>query len=476
MAAARVVVRRVAWSRSLGVERAWTSTRRDRLIPLLLFASALLLYIPRLETPSRYLFDEIIHAYTAGQYVNGNPDAYLWDAPCSVGKNDEKCVASNPSAVKGSRVGKYEWVHPPLGRHLIAAGIVLFGDDPFGWRIASVIAGAIGIVLAYRLGLVLTSRMSIAILTAGLLLMDGLYFVESRTAVIDIYGTVFTMAALLSFAGYLAAPPERARWPLIQTGMFMGLGIATKWNAAYPSAVMAFVALWRLSQLWRETRLESARPTAWMGLREHVIGVPVGLVAIPIVEYVASYVPFFLAGHSPAMFLSLQRHMLDFQVHFTGTFDYSSRWWEWPLALRPVWHGATNYADGRVANTYANGNPFLYWAFLPALFWVGLRWWRSRNSALVVLLIGFFGQWLPWVLVSRATFAYHFLPAVPFGCLAVATAVADLYRGNTAGRRTLAIGYVVLVAAAFAFFYPIYSFLPMSERALELRLWLPSWR
>lgn len=306
--------------------------------------------------------------------------------------------------------------------------------------------------------------MSIAILTAGLLLMDGLYFVESRTAVIDIYGTVFTMAALLSFAGYLTAPPERARWPLIQTGIFMGLGIATKWNAAYPSAAMALVALWRLSQLWRETRLERAPQTAWMGLREHVIGVPVGLVAIPIVEYVAAYVPFFLAGHSLSMFLSLQRHMLDFQVHFTGTFDYSSRWWEWPLALRPVWHGATNYADGRVANTYANGNPFLYWAFLPALFWMGLRWWRSRHWALLVLLVGFFGQWLPWVLVSRATFAYHFLPAVPFGCLAVATAVADLYRGNTAGRRTLAIGYVVLVVAAFAFSYPIYSFLPLSER------------
>ncbi len=148
-AAAHARVRRVAWSRPLGVERTWTSTWRDRLIPLLLLASALLLYIPRLETPSRYLFDEIIHAYTAGQYVNGNPEAYLWDVPCSVGKNDEKCVASNPSALKGSRVGKYEWVHPPLGRHLIAAGILLFGDDPFGWRIASVIAGASGIVLAY---------------------------------------------------------------------------------------------------------------------------------------------------------------------------------------------------------------------------------------------------------------------------------------------------------------------------------------
>ena len=93
-----------------------------------------------------------------------------------------------------------------------------------------------------------------------------------------------------------------------------------------------------------------------------------------------------------------------------------------------------------------------------------------------MLVIGFFGQWLPWMIVSHTSFIYHFLPAVPFGCLAVAVAVVHLAQSGAAWRRTAAIGYVALVVLAFAFFYPIYSLYPLSERQHDLRMWFSSWR
>jgi dolichyl-phosphate-mannose--protein O-mannosyl transferase len=93
-----------------------------------------------------------------------------------------------------------------------------------------------------------------------------------------------------------------------------------------------------------------------------------------------------------------------------------------------------------------------------------------------MLLIGVLGAWLPWAAIERPTFVYHFLPAVPFCCLAVAVAVSDLYHADTSWRRTLAVEYVVLVALAFAFFYPLYAFVGLDAHDLELRLWLPSWR
>jgi dolichyl-phosphate-mannose--protein O-mannosyl transferase len=65
---------------------------------------------------------------------------------------------------------------------------------------------------------------------------------------------------------------------------------------------------------------------------------------------------------------------------------------------------------------------------------------------------------------------------VPFGCLAVAVAVVHLIEGNSGWRRTLAVEYVVLVALAFAFFYPIFAFYPLSDHAQALRFWLASWR
>ena len=59
----------------------------------------------------------------------------------------------------------------------------------------------------------------------------------------------------------------------------------------------------------------------------------------------------------------------------------------------------------------------LYALFVPAVVWLASRWTRRRDPAAIVLVIGFFGQWLPWALVPRIAFAYHFMPAVPFGCL-----------------------------------------------------------
>src|SRR5262245_11460558 len=51
---------------------------RRHVLPFLLVVGALLLYLPRLEVPGRYIYDEAYHAFTAGEYLAGNPDAFLW--------------------------------------------------------------------------------------------------------------------------------------------------------------------------------------------------------------------------------------------------------------------------------------------------------------------------------------------------------------------------------------------------------------
>ena len=45
----------------------------------------------------------------------------------------------------------YEWTHPPLAKLIIAAGILLFGMIPFGWRIFGVIAATAMIPLVFIL-------------------------------------------------------------------------------------------------------------------------------------------------------------------------------------------------------------------------------------------------------------------------------------------------------------------------------------
>ena len=446
-------------------------------VPALLLVVAFSLFLPRLAEPEKYLFDEILFAYTAGEYVAGNEDAFRWDHQCSATRSSEKCAEVNPNAKRGDRIGKYQWAHPPLGKLIMGGGIILFGNDPFGWRVMSAVVGAVGIVLAYGLGWLVTGQRAVGLLTAGLLLLDTMYFLYSRMGLVDIFLAVLTLGTLLAFAWYLKTPAERAHGPLLVLGAMLGLSIATKWSAAYGAFFIGLVVLWRLVQMWRASRTDDASAGTRAAFWRHVVLVPVALGVFPVVAYLGAHVPFFLAGNGWDDFVGLQRAILQFQTNLNDSPRTASPWWTWPLDVRSVWFGTRNLADDRIAITYALGNPFLYWAFLPAVAWTAVRWWRSGSYvALTVLLVGFFGQWLPWALVGRSSYLYHFLPAVPFGCLAVAATLVHLIRTFPDWRRTLAIEYVVLVALAFAFFYPVVSYYPISDHAYELRLWLSSWR
>jgi dolichyl-phosphate-mannose-protein mannosyltransferase len=423
-------------------------TLRPASVAAIFAAAALLLYLPRLAVPPVYIYDEVYHAYTAAQYVAGNADAYVWYTH-----------APEPNAA-------YTWNHPPLGLWCIAAGIRVFGNDAFGWRIAPALFGALGIALTYVLALRTTGRSGVAVLASGLVLMDGLWFVQSRTAMLDVFGAVFLLAAMLALEAYLRAPADRTLGPLAALGLFLGLGIAVKWNAAYPAAFAGLAVITRAAL--------ARRAGARAAVRLHLWAVPSMLVVLPAAVYLAAYVPFFVARHTLREFVELERQTWWYHAHLTATHAYQSRWWEWPLALRPVWYHVARGA-GTVANTYANGNPALFWAFLPAVGWMLYQSIRDRSRAAVVVAVGFLGTWVPWILVSRIAFVYHFLPAVPFGAMAVAWSASHLASRGTAWRALVSV-YLFLVVATFAFFYPIWSSVPLSEAAFNARMWIASWR
>ena len=431
---------------------------RKHLVPLLLFVGALLWYLHRLQEPRTYMYDEAYHAFTAAEYLTGNPDAFLWSTP-----------APRPG------VG-YTWNHPPLGLLLISAGILSLGDTSRGWRLFSALFGALGIAVAYSLAVTLSRDREVGLLTAALILVDGLYFVQSRTAMLDVFGTVFVMGALLCFHGYLVAPHERVRRTLMGTGLWLGMAVATKWNAAFPATLIGLVTAVRTLELRRRSRTGAGFPEAQAraGLRQHLLWVPLALLAVPTMVYLLAYVPFFLVGHDWSQFVELQAQIFRYHTGLKATHDYQSSWWQWPLALRPVWYHV-HYSTAAITNVYAQGNPLLYWAFLPAVAWLAWHWWRDRHPGLTILLIGFFGQWLPWALVARAAFMYHFLPAVPFGALAVASAVVALWRGSLL-YRVLAAAYVLAVASAFLYFHPLHAAVPLRPEALNSRMWLEGWR
>jgi dolichyl-phosphate-mannose-protein mannosyltransferase len=416
---------------------------------LLLAALALLLSTQRLATPSQYVFDELYYVYTAQRYVQGQ-EAY-----------DTAVLPQDDPAL--------EWTHPPLAKLIIAGSILTAGDNPIGWRLASVLFGVAGVCLTCLLGLSLSGQLAVGAGAAGLLLLDNLYLVESRTGMSNLIYAVFTLAALFACYRALSLPLPRARAFLLLTAICLGLALATKWSAAALWGWVGLALMWRGWQLSREPGATPGRIA-----REWVVLVALTMLVIPPLIYAMSWLHFFVTGHSVADLISLHQDMFRYHRNLGVVHSDSSAWWEWPLTLQPVSYFLARRRDEAIL-VFGNGNPALYLPMALAVAWVAVDWWGRRTAALWVLLIGFFGQWLPWALSPRGTFVYHFLPAVPFGCIALAVLIRAGWNRGRAWRWG-AVTYVVAVAALFLWFYPLSTAAILTDEQVVQRLWLPSWR
>ena len=93
--------------------------------------------------------------------------------------------------------------------------------------------------------------------------------------------------------------------------------------------------------------------------------------------------------------------------------------------------------------------------------------------ALVLVVAAFAFQYVPWIRIERATFAYHYLTAVIFAMIAVAYVVDELLRRPA--WRDLAIGYLALVVVVGVLVFPLGSALPMPDWYINAARALPPW-
>lgn len=408
---------------------------------------ALGLYVWRLEQPKQYVYDEVYHAYTAAQLAAGNADALVW-------------YTKAPETDNGVA---YEWTHPAFAKLVMQVGVLVFGDNSFGWRIASAVFGALGIGILYALGRVLVDRW-VGLLAAGLMLLDGLWFVQSRTAMNDVFVACFLMLAYLTFALYLHASGSKRRQWLGLTGVALGFGMATKWSALFSLGLLGAIAAVREARRWYRRQDASPMPA--------LVTLAGAFVIAPIAIYVTSYVQFFAMGHTWSEWRELQRQMWSYHSNLTVTHTWQSPAWSWPLMITPVWY-YVDYRQGSVANIFAMGNPLIWWAFLPAIAFVFTQWRAAqfRSIGLSIILLGFVGQWLPWFFSPRITFLYHMLPSLPFGCLAIAYTLGRLRK-----QPLMIATYMAVVLICFVYFYPQYAAWPISRESASRHYWLSTWQ
>lgn len=379
----------------------------------------------------------------------------------------------------------YEITHPPLGKLIIAFGISLFGMNPLGYRFMGTLFGVLMLIPLYGLLKSMFGKTRVAICGTALFASEFMHFTQTRIATIDTYSVFFVLVAFLFMWRWISAPYDRGlrkTWgDLAFSGIAFGLGCASKWTVLYGGAGLAVLWLLRVIVKYRAQGLGRY-------VRELVGTVLLSIVffvIIPVIIYVLSYIPYGLAlGYTfPDLLLRKEFYQLvwDNQVYMmtyhqgvTATHPYSSRWYEWLFDLKPILY----YLHYNVETKSAFGafnSPLISWGGLVALVVSIGAFWKRRKPQVILIWVGYLCQFLPWVFISRTTFAYHYFGAILFLTIAISYVFDELITRNTKNDKLCYI-FSSLNIALFALFYPVLSGVEASiEYCTNLLKWFPKW-
>lgn len=393
-----------------------------------------------------FYFDEIYHGRTAYEYMND--------------------------------LSIYETTHPPLGKLLMTIGIGFFGWNMFGVRFMGVLFGVLMIPFFYWLAKRLLKYNWIALLATILFSFDFMHLSHTRIASIDSFMVFFILASFTFMVEFLReyqkeGNSHKAKLFLGLSGAMFGCGAAVKWAAIYAGLGLCAVYIYAI-------RLRYQKKKSGDEIMSLLLWSLLLYAAVPFAIYYFSYTEYFACfGNSLTMerFWSAQQHMFSYHSGLTATHPYSAAWYDWILNLRPLWMHQSVLLEGGVRETIATmNNPILVWGGLVALIYTIV--WCAKNKKVtlcaMVIFAGYFSQILPWMMVSRVTFTYHYFPMLAFLALAVGfywkKAVADKGKSPVA-----AVVFCVLAVGLYAMFYPVLTGIPAEQQWVDFLKIMPNW-
>ncbi|MFJ5232439.1 dolichyl-phosphate-mannose--protein mannosyltransferase [Kitasatospora sp. NPDC088391] len=469
--------------------------------PLLIAVFAGVLRFVNLGNPHALIFDETYYA----------KDAYaLWQLGYeSNWSDDANGLITAPNPAVPLRTDPAYVVHPPVGKWIIGLGEQLFHMTPFGWRFMVAVLGTLSVLMIARIARRMF-RSTLLGCVAGLLLsVDGLHFVLSRTAILDLIVMFWFLAAF----GLLLIDRDRSRalvarrieqgldggwWVLgwrpyrIAAGVCLGLMMGTKWSGG--PAILAFVlltAVWessarRLAGHVRRTLPNgAAAPAPPAGVRAlwDVFWSALTIGVSALVTYLVSWSGWIASSTEPGKggyyrnwatgrgtdypwipewvrsLWHYHHEVWEFHTHLHSPHTYQSNPWNWLVLGRPVSFFYESPKNGQAGCTttecarevLAIGTPFLWWAGIAAVLYCLYRWLLRRDWRAGAVLCGLAAGYLPWFMYQERTiFLFYAVCFVPFLVLAVTMMIgAMLGPADASPDRRLAgaTGAGLLVAA-----------------------------
>lgn len=426
--------------------------------------------------------------------------------------------------------------HPPLSKYIIAIGMWIGSHLPLGQDTVNSLTGSLRSTFSYRWLNALTGsfiplvvagiayqisyRRSYALIAALFAAADGLFLVESRYALNNVFLVIFGLLGQWFLLIGLAQQAKQRLFWLILAGVGFGASASVKWNGLWFlfGAYLIWLTAWVLQ--WLESRQNSdvnQRNLVELQSLQNLTQLKIWhvlfyLAIIPALVYSIQWIPHLQLNPKPG-FWEVQKQILEYHQRIGSGFNvhrYCSSWYTWLLMIRPVAYfyqtaqSATEplpvmgpplpVANGQVIyDVHAMGNPALWWLSTAAiLFFLGIlaqrviNWvgnWQERSSSLsstdtwiiLYLVLNWLANLLPWVRVTRCAFLYHYMGASVFSGLAIAFVVDQCLHSYRREFRALGVTIIFLILLAFVFWMPIYLGLPLSPEGYKLRMWFPSW-
>jgi predicted membrane-bound dolichyl-phosphate-mannose-protein mannosyltransferase len=412
------------------LERLLPAERHLRLLLLLLTVS-LFLRILWLDRPAGALiFDEAYYVNASRVLLGIAPDpAHYSDATLGLDPNTE---------------------HPPLAKLLVAGSMAIFGDNAYGWRIPSVLAGMASIILVYAIVRRLHENPYVAVAAAGLLAFDNLVYVHSRIFTLDIFQLAFMLLGVLLYV--------RGRASLAGAGF--GLAALCKIGGVFGLLIAAGYEALRLVQgesSWREERRALMRRLSRM-LAAFVL---VFFVLLGIMDrlWVGYDDPFSHVQKIVTYGALLKREAPS------GIESYP---WQWLWNERQIPYlevdqevmANDEVVEKRPVVLFLGAlNPYILGLLPFGLAFAAYAWWTRKPGAhLGALALSWFAvTYAPFYMFSivqhRISYLFYFLPTLPAVAMAAAYFLSD--SGLPTAVRWTAMGAVVVG------FYGLFPFKPV---------------
>lgn len=390
---------------------------------------AFILRVVRVNQPLEIYFDETYYVKAAKNYFTLQPDT--------------------------------NWVHPPLGKILIAVGIKFLGDNPLGWRIAGVFLSSLMVVFIYLLAKRLfKSRM--AAISAGILLcFNSLSFVQSRIATLDTSLALMILIAFYFFYLYLDENSHPKKY-LFLTFIFLGLATACKWSGIFAGA--GCLVIWLA---YKNPKYNTNPP------KENFLFVICAGILITMGVYLLTYLPFFLEKQTLSQFW--YNHTRTLHFHYLEPFrhTYLSKFWTWPFMIRPMWYYYKELSPNIVNGIIAMDNPFFWWSFLFFFAFLIYKLVKTKDLKLFFILISYLSLYLLWGISLKGGFFYYMLSCVPFMILTVVYGLNIWWCNKNLWMLTFV--YFGFYVGFFALFYPVLANFPISKIFFYKLMWFRSW-